>query len=573
MLTLFIDANLALGIGLGVGIPLLLIVSFAVLFLMRGQRYRRSLNDLSGRYESSHGILLGKISQYISRLESICQRNFSYSDSYIQLNNKFKDLKDYKDAECSGYIKQLANSLNDHDYRAFRQSLPEARRKISDFENTVSSFSRSLSLKFEDENRAQTDIAQSKAALRKIKEEYYSFQSDVGMLVPTFEAFFSRSDSLLSEADSLIDRASYDDAEEILTNKLNPALRALDGRLSSIPEMCLQLTNVLPDKLISLKNAYQELSDQGYPLHHVVSEQTIARLEEEISKMSDKLRGLSLGGLKERIDELSNQIQSYFDAFEEEKKARAAFEENCSEVYRSASKLDNDFLQLNHAIPKAEQLYLFDEQDKAEIEAIVQAINRAGATKRRLDNLIHSGTHQPFSVLLARMEELRKECDSTKAMMTSFTDKLRNFKTDVEKANSSIETSLTAVREAEADIASVHIDAVGVRFLPLCAKIRASASEISSLLHALPIDVKKVDVVYASLTSDLAELETSLSKALSDMKEAEATIVRANRYRGGNEALADALSQAETLFYEGDFERAARLASDAVGETSGLASK
>ena len=165
-----LDTNMILGLSLGIGIPLLVIVLVLVLFLMRGGRYKRALNDLSGRYETSHGILFGKIAQYISRLESIYQRNFAYGELYIELNNKYKDLKDYRDAEVVSYLRQLSDSLNDHAYKDFKRLLPETRKKMNDFESAVSSFSKTLTLKFEDEKKVQSDFMASQAALRKIRE-------------------------------------------------------------------------------------------------------------------------------------------------------------------------------------------------------------------------------------------------------------------------------------------------------------------------------------------------------------------------------------------------------------------
>ncbi len=562
-LPVFDALSLGLGLGLGLGIPGLILVVLLFFFLLRGQRYRRNFDDLSSRYESTHGVLFGQVSQYISRLEAINQRNFTYADTYINLNNKFKDLKDYKDAECVSYIRHLSDALTDHDYSSFRQGYPEARRKIADFETAVASFSKNLSLKFEDEKKAQGQYLASQAALRKIKEAYFSFQSDAGMLMATFEAFFTRADALLSEAESLIDRASYDEATDILENKLNPALKALDGKMEAIPEMCLQLTSVLPSKIISLKNTYEELAAAGYPLHHIIVDGTIDELENEVNAMSERLRGLALGGLSDRIDLVSGKIQGYLDAFEKEEAARKRFEEEFPDVYRSSTKLDNDFLQLNHAIPKAQELYLFSDDDKAAIEETNAAINRVGAVRRRLDNLIHSGTKQPFTVLLARLDSLNEETQSTKKGMDAFTMRLRSFKSDVDEAAALLTPALVAAREAEADLAEAGIPALDARYAPMIGDIRSYVEEASSILRALPIDVEKVSASHERLAKALDRLDSSLHGDLQAMQKAEGEIVEANRYRGGNEALADSLRQAETLFYQADFEKAYQLAAGA----------
>lgn len=559
-----LDTNMILGLSLGIGIPLIVIIVVLVLFLMRGGRYKRALNDLSGRYESSHGILFGKIAQYISRLESIYQRNFAYGELYIELNNKYKDLKDYRDAEVVSYLRQLSDSLNDHAYKDFKRLLPETRKKMNDFESAVSSFSKTLTLKFEDEKKVQSDFMASQAALRKIRETYYSFQGDVGLLASTFDAFFGKCDNLLSEAEALIDRASYEDAQDIITKELDPVLKALDSKMAEIPEMCLQISKVLPNKIISLRDAYQTLMKDGYPLHHIMVDETCDQLEEAVEAMSSDLRSLVLGSLKGRIDALSDRIQSYFDAFEKEKASRAAFERDYSSVYREAGRLDNDYLQLTHAIPQAKKLYLFSPEDDATIENIKASINKAGAVKRRLDNLLHSGTKQPFSVLLTRMEDLRKESEGVKEEMGNFTMRLRSFKEDVEKAAAAVGTSLTTVREAEADLQSAHLESLDKRFLPATVEIRSTIDELSSLLHAMPIDVSKVNDAYSRLSKAVDALSGDLGKALEEMKKAEAAIVYANRYRSGNEAVADALRQAETLFYDGDFERSYVVANSAI---------
>ena len=69
---------------------------------------------------------------------------------------------------------------------------------------------------------------------------------------------------------------------------------------------------------------------------------------------------------------------------------------------------------------------------------------------------------------------------------------------------------------------------------------------------------------YSRLSKAVDALSGDLGKALEEMKKAEAAIVYANRYRSGNEVVADALRQAETLFYDGDFERSYAVAHSAI---------
>ena len=76
--------------------------------------------------------------------------------------------------------------------------------------------------------------------------------------------------------------------------------------------------------------------------------------------------------------------------------------------------------------------------------------------------------------------------------------------------------------------------------------------------------MSKVNDAYSRLSKAVDALSGDLGKALEEMKKAEAAIVYVNRYRSGNEAVADALRQAETLFYDGDFERSYVVANSAI---------
>lgn len=445
---------------------------------------KRQARDLCGKFEREHALLFGQDSQYIKRLETISSMNLVYVQQYMDWNKRFKDVRDVSDASAQAAVNQLKDLLSERRYKDLKALLPSSRRTIDEYENQVDTLSENLKNKFRDEEECRSLSLEQKEAYRQVKQEYYAHQNDLSLVVGTFDLLFRRLDSFFDEAEQDIENARYADGKAILTGKIAPVLNQVGVVLRELPNICVQISSLLPDKLVSLSNHYEEMITGGYPLHHILLKGDMDAMSNKLTSLGEKVKGLQLQGVSAELDEMTKQIDGYLEAFEKEKEARVIFERDQRGVYDKENGLENSFINLCHALPKVKSIYLIGSEDQAKLDAIQNTINKAGASKRSLDTYVHSSTKQPYSILVDKMKTLDTQADDTIKQINDFQAYLVSLKNDSETANAALSVYYAKAKEAERVIRDVKLDVLTDKFNPLLEQLYGLIDTLAACLRA-----------------------------------------------------------------------------------------
>jgi septation ring formation regulator EzrA len=549
---------------IGGGVALILLSVILYLTVFSHARLKRQTRELCGKFEREHALLFGQDSQYIKRLETISSMNLVYVQQFTDWNKRFRDVRDVSDASAQAMVNNLKDLLSDRRYKELKATLPSARKTIDEYEEQVDSLSENLKNKFRDEENCRSLSLELKERYRKIKQDFYTHQSDMTILANTFDAVFHKLDTYFDEAEQDVENARYLDGKAILSEKIQPVLDSLNKILPELPNICLLISSVIPDKLASLANHYDEMIQGGYPLHHILLRGEMENMSTQLKSLSLRVQNLDLAGVKKDLDDMQKQIDEYLLGFDKEKKARVVFDNEHDGIYSQETSLENQFINLCHAIPKIRQVYLLGADDQAKIDAIQNTINKAGASKRSLDTYVHSSTKQPYSILVDKMHTLRDQEGDASSSITSFQSYLASLKSDSEAANKALQVYSSRLREAESEVRSINLQAVKDKYLPQIDALYSNLDLLSDDLSHLPIDVKKVNQDRQALEEAGDKLLQSISESVDDMNKAENEIVFANRHRAASSEINAAILQAESLFASGDFKDSYNLASGAI---------
>jgi septation ring formation regulator EzrA len=280
---------------LSVGGALVILLAILLYFTVFSHVHlKKQARDLCGKFEREHALLFGQDSQYVHRLEQISSMNLVYAQQYMDWSKRFKDVRDVSDASAQACVNQLKDDLSERKYKELKSYLPVARKAIEDYEEQVDSLSENLKNKFRDEEDCRTLACSQKRNYRKIKQDYYARQSDMALVSQTFETLFSKLDSYLDEAEQDIENARYVDAKGLLQDKIGPVVKQCrPGSSESLPNICILISSVLPDKIASLNSHYEEMIQAGYPLHHIILKGEMENMNQELAILSERVKALS----------------------------------------------------------------------------------------------------------------------------------------------------------------------------------------------------------------------------------------------------------------------------------------
>ncbi len=549
-------------IALAIGGAALVAGVFLILYftLFKHLSIKKTAKALSARFEKSHAMLLGQDYQYIKRLETISSMNLTYVQDYVDFNRRFKDARDASDATAQASINSMQDLISERRYGELKSSLPTFKKNIDDYEKIVTSLDTALKHKFQEEEVCRQLAVNERERFRSVKQSYYAKQGDLGLVSVSLNAMFRKIESLFDEVDADIDNARYSNAKAILTNSIAPITDSLLHALTNLPGLCLSVTVILPEKLSRLSHRYDEMIEDKYPLYHILTKNDLNAIDDRLSKLASEIQGFHLKGANEAIDEINEKISSYDEALSKEVKSRERFEKETGEVSKEEINLESTFINLCHSRPTLKKFYVLDKEEQKLIDDITDAINKAGASKRSLDTYLNSGVYQPYSVLLEKMDNLKEKNQEASKAIEALRSYLSSLKNDSEEARSDLSIYYKKLRQSEIDVREINIEAVSKRFEDDFALLHEKLNSLSALLYTKPIDVAKVREIHSELTKVGDATFSSINQLKKDLSLAEETIVLMNRRRNSDAMINSLLTQAEGLFYKGDFKQAYEIA-------------
>ena len=488
--------------------------------------------------------------------------NLSYVDDYRNWHKRYRDVCDVSDSSAQTTVNQINDMISERKYRNLKAELPNFRLEIEDYEKRVDGLDRSLKQKFVEEEETKHIVLETRAHYRSLKQTYFGRQADLALMSPSFETMFHKIEELFGLVDSNIENAQYSEAKHILDTNITPVVDALTKIIVRLPDTCVAIQSLLPDKLISLNDRYDTMIRQGFPLNQIVTKSRLKELDAEIKDLMTKARAFETSGLESRIAALDAEMTNYFDQLNAEQEARKIFESEHDMVYALESTATSRFIHLNHSLPSIKKIYLLNSEDQNMVDEIQKCINLAGATKRSLDTYEHNATRQPYGVLVEKMHQLRDQSKESIDKIDEFRKQLLALKVDTEEASKSLPQYANSLHIIETNLRNVGVEEFHKRYEDAINEIYGFIDDLNAHLSKMPIDARAVRESYAKLKETADAVFEMVDKEEKELREAETAIVRGNRNRSLSSDNDELLKQAETLLFQGDFSAAAQMAKE-----------
>ena len=559
--------NIGLIVGIALGAVAVLSGLFVIVyfFILRERIFKKQIREIDRRIQFLHALLIGQDAQYVKRLEIISRTNLLYVDIHTKFLKRFKDLKNKNDIDAEAAIDSLRDYVESKNYKAYKENLPRVTQIVDEYDDLVNSLNADLLKVVKPEEDCRQSALTYKEQLRRIKQDYYSKESELVLMSQSFDEVFAFIDKKFEDFETLVESAQYDEANSILPN-IDEILHELTIHMSDLPALCTMVSSVIPDKIASVEMAYKELIQQKYPLYHLCVPQTIEDFNKELEEITHQIRIFKVAGLVDRLEDISNKLDAFFTSFDEEKAARELFENNNESVYSTVNLIERNFIKLRNTIPEVGKFFIINEDHKTKINNIQNNINKVGALKRSLDTFIHSATKQPYSILLNKMDELSAASNAIISDIEEYNSYISSLKADAEKAYSVVFEAYDKVKSAEQQVMKMNVKKVTEKYEPKFEQLYGLLNDIYNCLITNPIDIDKVN----SLLHDYYEIanvildDGEVSTDYNLMVLAENSILFANRHRYHLADVDSQLSLAETYFQNGDFQNASMTASNVL---------
>ncbi len=522
------------------------------IFVFSRNSYKRQVRELERKFSYFDALLVGQDSQYIHHLEIVSRTNLLYVEKYNTYSKRFKEVFDNDDKFAESMIKQLNSLVASNQFKNIKMVIADAKKAIAIFEEAVNNLDAELYEIIKPEEEARQAILKLKENYRRVKQIFYSNSNDLELVAVSFNKVFEKLDTSFVEFENHIESAEYEEANELLP-VISKVIAALEEALSQLPNLCIMVQSVLPEKIEQLTNEYTAVERRGVPLFNLSFRHRVDEWKKVIEDLKKQLINLQTKGASEKIENIQREIEKTRELLNVEVDDKAIFEEAADHLYRAAISLEKEFLKVCSLLPDVEKIYIISNEQKQHIEELKESMNKMGGSKRTLDNFIHSGTKQPYSILRKKLDDLQQDYDVANKGLNDFKAYIESLRTSCEEAYSLVFIYFYRCKQSESILREISISSFAEQYNDQFESCYQLLNEIDLSLKVQPIDVAIVNDKVEQLKNIANKLFDDVDNKYREQQLAESAIVYANRDRNHQADVHHQLSQLEDSFFKGEF--------------------
>lgn len=539
---------------IGLVITILLITGVFLFdkYYFRKRRCKAQLKVMTRKYDYLNSLLTGQDFQYVQRIEIISRTNLLYSDIYSAYLKRYNSIRDNEEKDVENIIGELNRLLDKSNNKEFKKVYRKAQVILGNYEELVNKFNNDLLGVIKPEEDARQNSLVLKDRFREVKSKYNLKEDELMFVSQTFNKVFSLIDEKFTKFESLIETADYEDANNILP-EISDVLKVCDKLIDSMPILIKRCNEIIPNELNALKEHYDKLIGEGFPLKHVGFEKIYASVNEGLKAIKEDLVELKTANIDNKLNDLEDLIKHAEELFVKEENAAKEYNERVEDIYSAFNNLETEFIKVRNNMIKYSKYYIVDDVHQEELKDIQKELDDVSKDKRRLDMYVHSLEKTPYTILVVKMRDLNNGTVDLLNRFSKFKEYLASLKTDTEDAFKTINELYFKLKEYEATLRNFNNEDFSDKFNDDIDKSYKIIDFVIILLRTVPINVNLVNSNMVELKDKTNVLFSRVNEAKKYYKLSEDEILFLNRERIKFSDINIQLSQAESLFLNGDY--------------------
>lgn len=539
-----------------------IILAFLIVFLsivIHRETCKRRIKDLQSRYDEIRDSFTNDCSSMISRIEVIANNNTNFETVYKSAQQDFQRILNDHDKVCYTAIASLKKMIAEKKFKETNSIVASTKISIDKYAKEANELNERLQSILKKEEDLRTNMVSLKEKFRALKETYNNNLQALEPISTSFNYLFDHLTTMFIKFEEYLNAADYENAGSILP-KIEVLIDATNKVMNDLPYLTSLAFTVIPENIKELENTYNELENQGYPLHNLNANVAINLMNQKLDLCKQKLFQLSIGGVNQTLDEIKMQINQFLKKFDDEKKSKLEFEESNKYINKESYSIQQKYANLISNLQQYQKAYVISKTYTTQIGTIKTSIDKMDNLIRTLDAFVNSATKQPYSVLMSTVKQINNYITKIEGEFDSFREYLISLKNDAERSYNFIRDGYEKLKELESKIYIENVETFYKLYKIKFDEIVQQLNLLNSILTNPPIDVTILNSTYKDVKANLDEVINDYQDKLNTLIEAENAIVYDNRFRDVSTKCENDLVLVENCFNEADFSRAKLIA-------------
>lgn len=545
------SSGLWLLIGTFFVIAVVLIV--VVLNLIQRQKRKEFEKEVQELDKEKNVIASTPVMAELSKVEAIV-KNDKMEEKYKRWQKRFEEIKNNRITKLTDMIVDLELSVSMKDYKTMRLKLAKTEMEIYKVKTSADHLLGEIQEITVSEEKYRSIITKLKAKYRELNSKYQDHKSDYDEIQDAIDLQFENIERRFADFEEVMENNEYNEVVHVV-KALDTMIDHMSIVIDEVPNLVLLGKQLIPKRIEEITSTYETMVKDGYVLDYLNIPYNMEEALKNVKEIIDRVKVLNLEECMFELKTMLDYLDSLFHDFEKEKLSRKLYEENALDFDRKLKKINKIVSDIYEQMDDIKNMYDLSDDDIKDMEDVrmrLLALNKSYQElleQKEKKQLSFTKLASELEVMSNLLKQLEEDLDqSLKSLGSMYDDEVR--------AREQLNEIQELLKECKLRIRSYKLPIITNNYFVELAEANEAILEIIKELEKKPIVIKVLNTRVDTARDLVLKLYHTTNEMIKTAQLAERAIVYGNRYRSNMEEIDRGLTNAEMLFYKGNYKGA-----------------
>ena len=532
-------------------IAIIIFVTLSILVIreMRKKTKKKLVNKVNELEVKKNTLDSMPVMVELSKIEDIAKSE-QLEEKITEFKIRYQEIKEVR-------LKKINDMIVDLDVTVEKRNIKEYIEEYSNIALALDEAEYSLNNIMDDideiasyEEKYRDIVTKLKAKYRYLEHIYTEKETMFKDLKDVIKMQFENIAKRFNDFDKVMDEKLYNEIV-LVVKSIDTMIDNLDVVINEVPDILLLLNDLIPGRIKDLKEEYNKMDLEGYPLGYLNFEANIADIEKKESDILTRAKVLNITDSLFDLRMILEYLDSLFKDLDDERDAKTKFD-NYDEAFKEKSKkLDNIVKDIYSELDDIKAMYHLNEKDLEIIDKLNLKLSGIIKEHKKLHRDIKKKTDSykkhniTINELMVKINDASFEFDEALRTLGSFYE-------DEKRAHEELNNMKDLLKKCKNKVRNYKLPIIHDNYFIELDEAEDAISEVDKEINNKPIIIKNLNMRVETAKDLTFKLYSTTDEMIKYAYFSELLIVYGNKYRD-NKDVDRGLSKAELLYYKGSY--------------------
>ena len=529
------------------------VLIIVVLNLIQRQKRKEFEKEVQELDKEKNVIASTPVMAELSKVEAIV-KNDKMEEKYKRWQKRFEEIKNNRITKLTDMIVDLELSVSMKDYKTMRLKLAKTEMEIYKVKTSADHLLGEIQEITVSEEKYRSIITKLKAKYRELNSKYQDHKSDYDEIQDAIDLQFENIERRFADFEEVMENNEYNEVVHVV-KALDTMIDHMSIVIDEVPNLVLLGKQLIPKRIEEITSTYETMVKDGYVLDYLNIPYNMEEALKNVKEIIDRVKVLNLEECMFELKTMLDYLDSLFHDFEKEKLIRKLYKENALDFDLKLKKINKIVSDIYEQMDDIKNMYDLSDDDIKDMEDVrmrLLALNKSYQElleQKEKKQLSFTKLASELEVMSNLLKQLEEDLDqSLKSLGSMYDDEVR--------AREQLNEIQELLKECKLRIRSYKLPIITNNYFVELAEANEAILEIIKELEKKPIVIKVLNTRVDTARDLVLKLYHTTNEMIKTAQLAERAIVYGNRYRSNMEEIDRGLTNAEMLFYKGNYKGA-----------------